>query len=169
MDISKYSHLWENYDNVLVKTKLGYSIVDKVKFTMIAIENEKIEAEIIRKMLQNGNPIYESIKVLKENGNPINIVGSPSEADDFPVKRYKLSIQWSKNTPIVAQVKKLKIAFPVVNVKSNQELLKIAKNQERWHFDTVYLDSVKKNEILQCGKEKQLNIVIEPDDLKESF
>lgn len=169
MDIRKYSYLWKNYDNVLVKTRLGYSIVDKVKFTMLAIKNEKIEAEIIKKMLQNGNPIYESIKVLKENGSPINIVGQPSDPEDFPVKRYKLSIQWSKSTPIVAQVKNLKIAFPVVNVKSNYELLKIAKNHERWHFDTVYLDSVKKDELLQCGKEKQLNIIIEPDDLTESF
>ena len=120
-------------------------------------------------MLQNGNPIYASIEDLKNNCNPVNIIGRPSEAEDFSIKRYKLSIQWSKSIPLYIQIKNLKIAFPVIKSISNQELLKRAKDCNRWHFDTVYLDEIKKNEILKTVKERQLNIIIELDDLKDIF
>ena len=62
MDSNRYSYLWENNDNVLVKSKYGYSIVDRKKCKMFLIENEKIEAEIIQNMLRNGRPIYKSIE-----------------------------------------------------------------------------------------------------------
>lgn len=136
---------------------------------MLVIENEKLAAEIIRKMLQNGNPIYESINVLVDYGDPINWVGKPSEIEEFPIRRYKISIQWSKSKSLIEQIKNLKVAFPIVKIKSNQELLEIAKTQDQWHFDTVYLDSLKKDELIHMGKDKQLNIIIETDNLKESF
>lgn len=169
MDINKYSYLWENHDNVLVKTTMGYSIVNKRELTMFCLENEKIEEEIIKKMLQNGNPIYASIKDLKDNGSPMNIVGLLWKAEEFPVKRYKISIKWSENVPLIIQIKNLKNVFPVVKVKSNQELLEIAKTYDTWQFDIAYLDLAGKNELLKRGKEKQLAIIIEPDDLKDSF
>ena len=120
-------------------------------------------------MLQNGNPIYASIDNLKNNCSPVNIIGQPSEAEDFSIKRYKLFIQWSKSIPLCVQIKSLKMVFPVVRAISDQGLLKRAKDCDKWHFDTVYLDEIKKNEILQTAKDRQLNIVIELDDLKEIF
>ena len=129
----------------------------------------RLKAKSLKKMLQNGNPIYASIEDLKNNCNPVNIIGRPSEAEDFSIKRYKLSIQWSKSIPLYIQIKNLKIAFPVIKSISNQELLKRAKDCNRWHFDTVYLDEIKKNEILKTVKERQLNIIIELDDLKDIF
>lgn len=169
MDSNRYSYLWENNDNVLVKSKYGYSIVDRKKCKMFLIENEKIEAEIIQNMLRNGRPIYKSIEELKNNASPINIIGQPSEHEDFSIKRYKLSVRWLKNIPLSIQIKNLKVAFPIVNTISNQELLNIAKNYEEWCFDTVYLDKFERNKLLKIGQEKQLKIIIQLDDLKEFF
>lgn len=168
-DADKYCYLWQDFDNVLVKSKFGYSIIDKKELKIFVIENEKIESEIIKNMLHNGNPIYETIEDLMNNCSPVNIIGQPSEAEDFLVKRYKLGIQWSKSTPLHIQIKNLKIVFPVVRSMPNQELLKRAKDCDKWYFDTVYLDENKKNDLLQTAKDRQLNIVIELDDLKETF
>jgi len=171
MDIDKYSYLWEqgNYDNVLIKGNLGYTIFNKVKNSFLIMENEVLSKQVIDRMLQNGNPIYESITDLKDNCNPINIIGQPSKAEDFSIKRYKLSIQWSKNSSLITQVKNLKDAFSIVKDKSNQELLEIARKYGKWHFDTLYLDKGKMDEILYLGKESGLDIILEYDDLKEIF
>lgn len=168
-DVDKYCYLWQDFNNVLVKSNFGYSIIDKKKFKIFVIENEKIESGIIKNMLHNGNPIYETIEDLKNNCSPVNIIGQPSEAEDFLIKRYKLSIQWSKSIPLYFQIRNLKMVFPVVKSIPNQELLKRAKDCNKWHFDTAYLDEIKKNELLQTAKDRQLNIVIELDDLKEIF
>ena len=56
MSIENYSYLWdqERTDFVLVKTELGYSIVDKMKQSVLLIEDETLEQNIIGKMLENG-------------------------------------------------------------------------------------------------------------------
>lgn len=171
MNINDYGYLWDKgcYDNVLIKGNLGYIIFNRVNNSLIAIENEVLSRQIINKMLENGNPIYESIQNLMCNNKPINIVGQPSKPEEFPIKRYKLSIKWSREISLVVQVKKLKDVFPVVKDKSNQELLEIAKKYEIWHFDTLYLDKDRTKEIQRLGKESQLDIILDYDDLKEVF
>lgn len=74
-----------------------------------------------------------------------------------------------KKHPVILSNKKSQNGFPVVKSIPNQELLKRAKDCNKWHFDTAYLDEIKKNELLQTAKDRQLNIVIELDDLKEIF
>jgi hypothetical protein len=144
LDIDKYCYLWQDFNNVLVKSKFGSSIIDKRKFKIFVIENEKIENEIVKNMLHSGNPIYETIEDLKNNCRPVNIIGQPSEAEDFSIKRYKLSIQWSKSISLYIQIRNLKIVFPVIKSIPNQELLKRAKDCNKWHFDTEYLNEIKK-------------------------
>lgn len=41
-------------------------------------------------------------------------------------------------------MKGLKEAFAIVEERTNQELLEIARSNESWHFDTLYLDENKK-------------------------
>ena len=171
MDISQYEYLWtnENYDYVLVKTALGYWVINRITNEVLLTENEKLEKEIIDKMLQRGVPIYQSHKDLLNGCAPINIVGQPTMPDDFPVKRYKVYIEWSKDIPFVVQVKEFKRAFLKSNDQSNQELLNIARNNEKWQFDILYLDENKKTEIVKLAEEHGLKVVFELDELIEQF
>ena len=171
MNMDKYKYLWEkgNYDNILIKGNVGYIIFNRVDNSLLTIENEILNEQIIKKMLDNGNLIYKSIKDLKNNAKPINIVGQPSEAEEFPIKRYKLSIQWSENTSLTTQIKTVKKVFPVVKDRTNQELFEIARKYKKWHFDTLYLDKDKVKEFIQLGEKYGLDIIIEQDDLKEVF
>lgn len=171
MDISQYEYLWtnENYDYVLVKTTLGYLIINRITNGVLLTENEKLENEIINKMLQRGVPIYQSHKELLSNCSPVNIVGQPIMPDNFPVKRYKVYIEWSKNIPLVIQVKEFKKAFLKSNTQSNQELLDIARNNAKWQFDILYLDESQKAEIVRLAEEHGLKVVFELDELRERF
>jgi len=168
MDISQYEYLWtnDNYNYVLVKTSTGYLIVDRFTNGVLLIEDEKLAYQIEEKMLQRGVPIFESGSNLMNDCAPINIVGQPARRDDFPIKRYKLVIEWTKSIPLAIQVKGLKAAFAIVESQSNQELLEIARNNERWQFDTLYLDESKKTEIMKLAEKHRLKIVIELDELK---
>lgn len=171
MDIRQYDYLWtdEKRDYVLVKGMTGYSIIDRTTDRFLLIENEVLHNEIVEKMLQKGIPVFESVLHLQNNSQPINIVGQPTKADDFPVKRYKLFVEWSKATPLIVQVKKLKKTFPIIKKQSNQQLLEIARNSERWQFDLLYLDKNQKTEILKLAEAHNLQIIFEPDELREIF
>ncbi len=63
MCIENYSYLWneKKKDFVLVKTDLGYGIVDKREHSVLLMEDEELEQRIISKMLKNGNKVYEDI------------------------------------------------------------------------------------------------------------
>lgn len=63
MCIENYSYLWieKKEDSVLVKTDLGYGIVDKREHSVLLMEDEELEQRIISKMLKNGNKVYEDI------------------------------------------------------------------------------------------------------------
>lgn len=63
MSIENYSYLWDKkrIDFVLVKTELGYSIVDKMKQSVLLIEDEELVQNIIGKMLENGKKVYDNI------------------------------------------------------------------------------------------------------------
>lgn len=63
MCIENYSYLWneKREDSVLVKTDLGYGIVDKKEHSVLLMEDEELEQRIIRKMLKNGNKVYDDI------------------------------------------------------------------------------------------------------------
>ncbi len=63
MSIQNYSFLWdEKKENfVLVKTGLGYGIVDKKEHSMMLISDEELEQRIIEKMLENGSKVYDDI------------------------------------------------------------------------------------------------------------
>lgn len=171
MDISQYDYLWTNekYDYVLVKDSTGYSIVGRTTNSFLLIENEKIAKEVVEKMLDKGVPVFESALQLRNNCPPINIVGQPFQAEDFPVKRYKVFIEWSKDVPLAVQVKEFKEAFPIVKKQSNQVLLENAKKYKRWQFDLLYLDESQKAEIMEHAKTYNLHIVFELDELREYF
>ena len=64
MSIENYSYLWdkERTDFVLVKTDFGYGIVDKMKQSVLLIEDEELGQNIICKMLENGKKVYDNIK-----------------------------------------------------------------------------------------------------------
>lgn len=166
MDISQYDYLWTNdkYDYVLVKTSTGYLIVNRITEGVLLIEDESLAKQVEKKMLQKGVPIFESGSHLMNNCAPINTVGQPTKAGDFPIKRYKLIVEWVKNIPLVVQVKCLKKAFSIVSLESNQELLEIARNNDRWQFDTLYLDESKKVEIMKLAEKHRLKIVFELDE-----
>lgn len=169
MDISQYDYLWTNekYDYVLVKSSTGYLIVNRFTGGVLLIEDRSHAKQVEEKMLQKGVPIFESGSHLMNNCAPINIVGQPTKRDDFPVKRYKLIIEWTKSIPLVVQVKRLKKAFAIVNLKSSQELLEIARNNEKWTFDTLYLDESQKADIMKLAENHELKIVFELDELGE--
>lgn len=63
MDIDDYSYLWkeekENY--VLVNTRFGYSIINKRERNMLLVCDDELDRELVKKMLENGNAIYEDI------------------------------------------------------------------------------------------------------------
>lgn len=63
MCIENYSYLCneKREDSVLVKTDLGYGIVDKKEHSVLLMEDEELEQRIIRKMLKNGNKVYDDI------------------------------------------------------------------------------------------------------------
>ncbi len=63
MSIENYSYLWneKKADFVLVKTDVGYGIVDKKEKAMLLISDRELEQNIISKMLENGNKIYDNI------------------------------------------------------------------------------------------------------------
>ena len=63
MEVEDYSYLWkeEKEDYVLVKSSLGYSIIDKKHQMMLVVEDDELEKKLIEKMLENGNKIYEDI------------------------------------------------------------------------------------------------------------
>lgn len=39
---------------------------------------------------------------LKNNNKPINIVGQPGKLEEFPIKRYSLSIQWGQDSSLIS-------------------------------------------------------------------
>ena len=171
MDISQYEYLWtnKNYDYVLVKTTLGYLVINRVTNGVLLTENEELENEIINEMLQKGVPIYQSHKDLLNNCAPINTVGQPTMPDDFPIKRYRVYIEWSNDIPLVVQVKELRKIFLKENSQSNQELLDIARNSAKWQFDIMYLDESQKMEIVNLAEEHGLKVFFELDELRERF
>ena len=63
MNIDEYSYLWtdKKEEFVLVNTEFGYGIVNKKEQTVLAISDESLEAEIISKMMAEGNQKYDNI------------------------------------------------------------------------------------------------------------
>ena len=63
MEVEDYSYLWkeEKEDYVLVKSSLGYSIIDKKHQMMLVVEDDELAKKLIEKMLENENKIYEDI------------------------------------------------------------------------------------------------------------
>lgn len=63
MSINEYTYLWTtNKDEfVLVNTEYGYGIVNKKEQTVLSISNEELEKQLINKMQEEGNKVYENI------------------------------------------------------------------------------------------------------------
>lgn len=63
MNIEEYSYLWttEKEDTVLVNTEFGYGIVNKKQHTVLSISDTSTSQAVIKKMLEEGNKIYENI------------------------------------------------------------------------------------------------------------
>ena len=62
MSINEYTFLWTKKDEfVLVNTEYGYGIVNKKEQTVLSISDEELEKQLINKMLEEGNKVYENI------------------------------------------------------------------------------------------------------------
>ncbi|MCR4617772.1 MAG: hypothetical protein K5669_06260 [Lachnospiraceae bacterium] len=63
MNISEYTYLWTTKKDefVLVNTEYGYGIVNKKEQTVLSISDEELEKQLINKMLEEGNKVYENI------------------------------------------------------------------------------------------------------------
>ncbi len=63
MNIEEYTYLWttKKDEYVLVNTEYGYGIVNKKEQTVLSISDEELEEQLINKMLEEGNKVYENI------------------------------------------------------------------------------------------------------------
>lgn len=63
MNIDEFSFLWTTGKDsyVLVDTEFGYGIVNKIEQTVLSISDEDIYQAVIKKMLAEGNKIYDNI------------------------------------------------------------------------------------------------------------
>lgn len=63
MNIEEYTYLWttKKDEYVLVNTEYGYGIVNKKEQTVLSISDEVLEEQLINKMLEEGNKVYENI------------------------------------------------------------------------------------------------------------
>ena len=63
MNIEEYSYLWTTRKDayVLVKSRLGYGIVNKVDQAVLLIEDDTLEDALVRKMLSEGCKVYQNI------------------------------------------------------------------------------------------------------------
>ena len=61
--MDNYSYLWneKKMNYALVKSDLGYGIVNKKEQAMLLICDDELEQEIVAKMLESGNKVYDSI------------------------------------------------------------------------------------------------------------
>lgn len=62
-NIDKYNYLWttKKDEYALVNTRYGYGIVNKKEQSVLSISDEILEEEVIKKMLSEGNKIYDNI------------------------------------------------------------------------------------------------------------
>lgn len=63
MDVDEYSYLWkeEKNDYVLFNTGLSYVIINRKERNMLLVYDDKLHEELVKKMLENENAIYEDI------------------------------------------------------------------------------------------------------------
>lgn len=63
MNIDEYTYLWttKKDEYVLVNTEYGYGIINKKEQTVLSISDEELEEQLINKMLEEGNKVYENI------------------------------------------------------------------------------------------------------------
>ena len=63
MNVENYSYLWneKKEEFVLVKTDLGYAIINKKDHSMLLIEDSDLDQKLVRKMMENGNKVYDDI------------------------------------------------------------------------------------------------------------
>ncbi len=63
MSINEYIYLWTTKKDefVLVNTEYGYGIVNKKEQKALYISDEQLEEQLINKMIEEGNKVYENI------------------------------------------------------------------------------------------------------------
>lgn len=63
MNIDSYNYLWTTDKNVyvLVSSKYGYGIVNKIEQTVLSISDEALEKALVQKMLDEGCKVYSNI------------------------------------------------------------------------------------------------------------
>ena len=63
MNIDEYTYLWTTKKDqfVLVNTEYGYGIINKIDQTVLSISDDELEEQLINKMLEEGNKVYENI------------------------------------------------------------------------------------------------------------
>lgn len=63
MNIENYNYLWTTEKDVyvLVSSKYGYGIVNKIEQTVLSISDEALEKALVQKMLDVGCKVYPSI------------------------------------------------------------------------------------------------------------
>ena len=63
MDIEAYSYLWTTKKDayVLVETRHGFGIVNKVDQMVLLVEDDALEDALVQKMLSEGCKVYKDI------------------------------------------------------------------------------------------------------------
>lgn len=63
MNLDEFKHMWESEkdDWVLVNTKYGYAVVNKRTQMALLVSDDELEKAVIRRMLEEGNRIYDNI------------------------------------------------------------------------------------------------------------
>ena len=63
MNISEYEYLWttEKNDWVLVRTLVGYGIVNIADQSLLMVSDTELKECLINRMLSEGNTIYDNI------------------------------------------------------------------------------------------------------------
>lgn len=68
-------------------------------------------------------------------------------------------IEWSPDISYALQVRNAKRLFKEMKRLSNDDLLQLARSNQRWHIDKLSLPEGEK--LMETGNEYQLNIILE--------
>ncbi len=63
MNLDRYSYLWKEKKDeyVVVSTKSGYGIANKVKKSVVIINDPKLATALAQEMIKHGSKIYSSV------------------------------------------------------------------------------------------------------------
>lgn len=113
-------------------------------------------------MVEKGNWILlesEGVKekyLCTETNEIIDAIGTVAVHGDNKVKKYKGIVVWSRKIPIIKQVLVIRKICKDDCTLSNEEILKIAQNTEKWEFGEFF--GVEAMSILEMAKQNDLSV-----------